>query len=90
MCCSLSTSACCRGRFAYPREKCLSFVTQPITHAFSRSGAVANVLAYVPLGLLLFVSIRRCGAVPAVLLAAVMGGALSFSMETLPSVRAQP
>lgn len=57
-----------------------------LTHApdnYPRADILSNVLAYVPLGLLLSRAWGGAGLAAAVALAALAGGALSFSMEAL-------
>jgi len=59
----------------------LGFLTAPAPARYSTPDVVTNVLAYMPLGLLLAIWWRGKGLVASVMLATVAGSALSFSME---------
>jgi VanZ family protein len=59
----------------------LGFLTAPAPARYSTPDIVTNVLAYMPLGLLLALWWREKGLAASVMLATVAGGALSFSME---------
>ena len=67
-----------------PEQGALNFLMAPWPRYITAFDLIANVLAYMPLGVLLFDLVRRrTGWAFAVCAASLGGGLLSFTMETL-------
>ncbi len=66
-----------------PHEPLFSFLIAPIPDHLSRADVLTNVLAYIPLGVFLVWAIRVAGKFSAITAATLMGGLLSFSMESV-------